>query len=246
MTQLKVRVWGLYKQRIPHDNIIEDWITLSWAAKWLDKPEMMSDILTPDECIKRDDKRILESVWKLIDEADIIVAHNLKKFDIRKLNSRFLINRFMPPAPYGMIDTLIESQKTFAHSSHRLDYLGRLIRNEGKISTDYGLWVRCENGEQQALDYMIKYNREDVTLLEEVYLWMRPWIKAHPNMGVFMELDKPVCRVCGSKNIVSNGSYYTVAGKYRSVRCADCGAVGRMRTNELTNELRKQLVRPIA
>ena len=32
---MEVRVWGLYKQKIPHTNIISDWHFLSWSAKFL-------------------------------------------------------------------------------------------------------------------------------------------------------------------------------------------------------------------
>ncbi|ANS04908.1 DNA polymerase I [uncultured Mediterranean phage] len=240
-----VRVWGLYKQRIPINNVIEDWITLSWAAKWLMNEEIMSDILTPEEVANRDDKRIIKSIWNLIDQADIIIAHNLARFDIRKLNSRFMIHEMKPPSPYQMIDTLTHSQKVAAHTSHKLDWLGQLVRNEGKISTDYELWVRCEKGEQEALDYMLAYNKEDVTLLEEVYLWMRPWMRSHPNIGLYMEMKEPVCSHCGSNNIWEEGYYYTPAGKYASVRC-ECGAIGRIRTSALSAEQSKTLTRSTA
>src|SRR4030042_1280720 len=43
---MRVYVWGLYKQRISHSNIITDWNMLSWAGKWLYNPEVLSDTLT--------------------------------------------------------------------------------------------------------------------------------------------------------------------------------------------------------
>src|SRR5680860_822171 len=76
-----IRVWGLYKQRPNIKQIVKDWIVLSWSAKWLDGTEMMSDILTPKEIKDRDDSRICKSIWKLIDEASIIIAHNCNRFD---------------------------------------------------------------------------------------------------------------------------------------------------------------------
>jgi len=240
-----VRVWGLYKQRIPIDNVVKDWMVLSWAAKWLMGKETMSDILTPEEIERRDDKRICRSIWNLIDQADIIIAHNLIRFDLRKLNSRFMIHGFKPPSPYQTIDTLKHSQKIAAHTSHKLDWLGQLVRNEGKIDTDYGLWVRCEAGEQEALDYMLKYNIEDTGLLEEVYLWMRPWMYSHPNIGLYMDLTEPVCSHCGSNNIWEEGVYYTPAGKYTAVRC-ECGAIGRMRSSLLTLAESRDLTRSTA
>lgn len=242
-----VRVWGLYKQRPNIKQIVQDWIVLSWAAKWLHKPDMMSDILSPKEIRERNDERICKSIWKLIDESDVIIAHNLSRFDIKKLNSRFMIHDMIPPSPYQMIDTLQHSYKIAAHSSHKLDWLGQLVRNEGKINTDYDLWIRCENGEKEALSEILEYNLEDVTLLEEVYLWMRPWMKSHPNIGLYMDLKESVCTNCGSNDIVTTDKpYITAAGKYETIRCNSCGAIGRQRSSTLSIEENKKLIRSVA
>jgi len=227
---MQVRVWGLYKQRIPIDNIVKDWIVLSWAAKWLCDSKIETDILTPEECLDRDDERIIKGIWKLIDKADIVIAHNGKRFDIRKLNSRFIMHGLPKPSPYQVIDTLEHSRKNFAFSSHKLDWLGQLVRNEGKIDTDYELWKRCEAGEPEALVEMLKYNIEDVYLLEEVYLWMRGWMNSHPNMNMYVETNDAVCPNCGHGNLDYNGYYYTPAGKYQAFRCRYCGAIGRQRS----------------
>jgi len=242
-----IRVWGLYKQRPNIKQIVKDWIVLSWSAKWLDKPDIMSDILSPEEIEERDDKRICESIWKLIDEADLIVAHNLLRFDIKKLNSRFMIHDMIPPSPYQTVDTLQHSYKIAAHTSHKLDWFGQLIRNEGKIDTDYELWIRCENGDKEALSEMLAYNIEDTRLLEEVYLWMRPWMRSHPNIGLYMDLKESVCTNCGSNDIVpTNKSYLTAAGVYETIRCKTCGAIGRCRSNMITTDESKRLIRSVA
>ena len=112
-TPMPVWVWDFGKQYVPHTNIVKDksgnqkfWYVLSWAAKWLYDENILSDVLTPEGAVARDDKRILDSVWKLIDEADIVIAHNGDRFDIRKLNARFILNDMNPPSPYKSIDTL--------------------------------------------------------------------------------------------------------------------------------------------
>jgi len=127
---MEVYVWGLYKQYIPHTNIIKDesgnektWYCLSWAAKWLYDETMLSDIVTPDESIARDDSRILKSIWKLIDEADIVIAQNGDKFDIRKLNARFIVNEIYPPSPFRSVDTLKVARREFQFDSNSQDYL---------------------------------------------------------------------------------------------------------------------------
>ena len=98
--------WGRWKQNVSLDQTISEWFMLSWSAKWLNNPNMMSDALTPEEVSREDDARITRSIWHLLNEADIIIAHNGVKFDTPKLNSRFIINGLMPPTPYRQIDTL--------------------------------------------------------------------------------------------------------------------------------------------
>lgn len=90
-------------------------------------------------------------------------------------------------------------------------------------------------GDKEALNYMLKYNKKDVVILEEVYLKLRPWIKNHPNMGNLEGL-KMACSNCGSTKVVStNNYYYTSVGKYKLYKCSHCGALSRSRTKESSN-----------
>jgi len=184
---MEVFVWGLYKQRIPHTNIIKDddgneksWFVISWAAKWLYDEHILSDIVTPSEARGRDDKRILQSIWKLLDEADIVIAHNGDRFDLRKLNARFLDNELNPPSPFKSIDTLKVARRHFAFQSFKQDYLTKHFFLEKKLETNFQLWVDCMKGDQKRLNEMAEYNRHDVMGLEQVYLKIRPYINNHP------------------------------------------------------------------
>lgn len=241
---MEVYVWGLYKQRINHENVIQDWYVLSWAAKWLFSAETMSDVLTPEEAKNGDDKRICKSMWDLFESVDIVCAHNGRRFDIRRLKSRWILHGMKPPSPYQTIDTLLESRKMAAHSSHRLDYLGQIMHNKGKLETDYSLWKRCKHGDPDALFYMEKYNKEDVILLEEVYLSIRGWIKSHPNVGIYMETNESVCPNCGNTHLHEVGDYVTPAGAFRAFRCENptCGAIMRMRISQIPLAKRKNLM----
>ncbi|MBT6047939.1 MAG: hypothetical protein HOG49_14110, partial [Candidatus Scalindua sp.] len=186
-TPMEVFVWQLNSKSnnyISHGNIIEDWNILSWSAKWLYDSKVMSDIQTPREAKNRNDKRISQSIWNILDEADIIIAHNGDRFDIKKLNTRFFMNGLNPPSPYQSIDTLRVAKRSFAFSSNRLDYLGQIMTNKGKLETNFQLWKDCLKGDKSQLDRMLAYNEEDVRLLEEVYVQLRPWVKSHPNMGL--------------------------------------------------------------
>ncbi len=246
-TPMEVYVWGLFGNKyINHGNIIKDWNILSWAAKWLFSADMMSDILTPEEARSRDDKRIMEGIWKLLNEADIVIGHNSRKFDHKKLNTRFIMNNYGPPMPYQTIDTLEVSRRHFNFASNRLDYLGQLMTNKGKIETNFQLWTDCLAGNQEQLDFMKKYNEMDVLLLEEVYVQLRPWIKSHPNMNIYMESTEPGCGNCGSNDVTEGKEYITTANRYMAYRCNNCGAIMRGRISELSKDERKSLLLPVA
>ncbi len=242
----EVYVFFLGKQRINPANVKKDWSILSWSAKWLFDSEIMSERVTTDEAMNREDERILYGLWNLIDEADIIIAHNCVGFDAKKMNARFILNGFNPPMSYQIVDTLTASRKHFGHMSHKLDYLNRLFDISRKIETSRGLWDRCVTGDEDALIEMETYNRGDVVALEELYIILRPWIKSHPNMGLYIDSVGNVCGNCGSGNLDWNGFYYTPAGRFQAYRCISCGAVGRSRYSDLTQEERKELTVSVA
>ena len=250
---MEVLVWGLWKQRISHENVVKDWSLLSWSAKWLHNNEIKSKHVSCKEAKERRDKSIIKDLWHLFDKADIIVAHNGKRFDIRKTNVRFLKNGLRPPMPYRIVDTYIESKRAFAFSSHSQDYLSKILDKSRKLKTEYELWKRCVGVEVnkweqlEALNYMQLYNEQDVVTLEELYLELLPWMKTHPNLGVFPNSKGNVCSKCQSVlEKWDKYSYYTTPmGRYRVYRCKNCGSINRSRLSDLSKEERLKLISPV-
>lgn len=239
--------WGLYNQNINHDFIIRDWFLLTWSAKWFMDKKIMHDSLTSEEAIKGNDKRITKSLWALIDEADIIVAHNLRDFDEKKMNQRFIINGLNPPSPYQTFDTLQHARRNFKFSSNKLDYINNVLGISRKIHTDYTLWLRCLRGEKKAFKEMQDYNDQDVICLEELYLYMRPWMKSHPNIGVFMDRYEGVCAICGSSKVNAIGKEYkTMVGSFSLYKCSHCGGYSRGRTSNIDKDVKKWMNTSIA
>ena len=245
---MTVFTWSLFKPMISPSNIVSDWFIISWSAKWLFNPNTFGDVLTSKEALAKDDKRVVTSLWKLFNEADIVIAHNGNRFDIKKMNARFIMQHLLPPTPYESIDTLLVAKKHFAFSSNKLDYLGHLMARRGKIETNFQLWIDCIAGKKEALEEMFTYNKEDVNILEEVYLQLRPWIKSHPNMGIYTDAHESVCPNCGSTHLDEIGDYTTMAGRFTSFRCMNptCGAIGRMPANNLKLTQRRKLLRSVA
>lgn len=240
---LLASVWGLWKQNVNLDLLVNDWFMLSWSAKWLHDNQVFCGIITPEEVKSENDERITRSLWQFINEADIVIAHNGKKFDVKRVNTRFLFHGLNPPLPYRVIDTLEAVKRTFAISSNRMDYINRFLHLERKMETGGAqLWVKCLKGDPDSLRLMGEYNQQDVIALEQMYLRILAWIPQHPNFNVYTKDNTPVCSNCGSTELTFEGNYYTNVSKFKSYRCTKCGHVGRGRYTELSREKRQSIV----
>ena len=235
--------WSLKQNGyIPHDHIIKEWGILSWATKWLYGSKISSAVVSHKDAKKRVDRSIIQEIWDLVDEADILVAHNLTGFDRKKLNARFIANGLYPTTSCQWVDTLQHSRKEFGFSSHKLDHLSRMFETSQKEKTEHSLWRRCvgKNGagndiadRKAALQEMLHYNKSDIFALEEIYLILLPWMRSHPNMGLYADSDVPLCTNCGFSGLTWKGHYYTPMGKYREFRCNRCHSPGRDRKADM-------------
>lgn len=241
----RAAVWRIFKENVGLDQIENDWYILSFAAKWegdskvhyFDKSRSWQD---------DDDSLLLEPLRVLLDQADIVVAHNGRKFDCPKINARMIINGFDPVSPYRIVDTLDICKKNFAFTSNKLAYISKALGVEEKLShTDfpgYKLWQQCLIGNKKAWKEMKIYNIQDVISLEQVYLKLRPWHGMHPNAGNYSSVIGPVCSKCGSPHLSPRGFTFTQVGKYQRFRCDDCGGWSRDRKTHSTKEQRDALL----
>lgn len=220
---LEVFTWGLWEQQVWIDQIKNDWFMLCWSAKWLFDTEVYWESITSSEALKRDDKRISKSLWKMVDEADIIIAHNWDSFDIKKMNVRFIKNWLWIPSPYITIDTLKTARKTFKMTSNKLNYLCKFLWLNVKKETGwFNLWRESIEWNKKSLDLMLEYCKNDVVILEELYMKLRPYIKNHPNLNLYSEWE--VCKNCWSLKLKWWKTYSTTNSKYKSAQCQDCWA----------------------
>jgi len=241
---IRAYVWSIWNVNIGVNQIQSDWFCLTWAAKWLFEDKVYSARLKPEEVKAENDKRIIQGIWRLINEADIVIAHNGEKFDIPKINTRFVINGLEPPLPYQQIDTLKHIRRQFGFTSNKLDYVNKLLNLERKKETNFELWENCMKGNANALREMEEYNVQDVRILEETYLLIRAWIKPHPNMGLFILDEKEErCPSCGSAELKDMGKlYFTTANTYELRKCGNCGAASRKRLSEVKINQKRHLL----
>jgi DNA polymerase III epsilon subunit-like protein len=242
---LKGYAWDTWKTDITPVQLIDDWIICSWAAKDLMREEVRSDVLTPREAKNRNDKRIIKSLWKEFENASILIGHNIVNFDIPKSNTRFLYYRMNPPAPYRAIDTYRILKYNFRFTYNRLNFINGTLGLTEKVDNEgFPLWIKCSEGDPQALDDMRQYNCGDILSEEELYLAIRGWDNRSPNIGLFFDDAKNHCKNCGSENLEDlDKPYRTQIGEYQAKRCGDCGAINRCAKSSISKQKRESLLR---
>jgi hypothetical protein len=241
---IQASVWRLFKENIGINQIEQDWYVLSWAAKWYHEDGVMYEDKS-DSWNTEDDSELLKEIWRLLDEADIIITQNGKRFDEKKLNARFLLNDMKPPSSYRHIDTLEIAKRHFGFSSNKLEYMtDKLCKKYKKLKhknyPGFELWKFCLKGDGLAWKEMQDYNINDVLSLEELYTILRPWYKAHPNLNLYYSDNEVRCK-CGSTNFEHNGYHYTNLSKFNRFQCVDCGGEVRDRVNLLPKNKRETL-----
>lgn len=223
-------VWGVYQTNAVE--IREHWHLLSYAARWYGQGRAWvrgnDDFGTPTN-----DRRLLKELHGLLDEADIVVAHNGVDFDLKKITARFIVHGFNPPSPYKIVDTKRAVKQVAGFSSNRLDWLcsqldiGRKIKHEG-----FEMWKGCLRGEPKWWAKMKRYNLHDVRLLEELYTRIAPWIK-QPNAALYHDGETCVNPACGSTDIhIYPRLYYANTRAYKRMQCRACGKWARATISE--------------
>lgn len=204
-----------------------EWYLFSVSWKWLGEKRTHCKALTDYPNFKKDitdDKELVKLTWELLNEADIVIAHNADAFDNKKANARIAFYGMTPPAPYKTVDTLRVARRYFKFTSNRLDDLCQFLGIGEKMETPKGLAKRCVQGERKAFKIMKDYNKMDVIILENLYLKLLPWINNHPPRGT-MEGRPDHCDNCGyDKMHQHTKKTYAKRGWKQQYKCPNCGA----------------------
>lgn len=235
-TRLLFGGWGMFNQNFSIDQIEEDWELLSYSAKWMDDDEVMYSDIT-----EKSEKEILEELHSLFNEADFMIAHNGRRFDLKKIRARMIINGLTPHSPVRVIDTLEIAKKEFGFTSNKLQYLTQTLC-KSKVKSAHGkfpgylLWKEFLKGNQEAIDEMRDYNIIDVESLEELYLIIAPWSNSLPNFDIYNTQ-------CVDMSVWEPDGYHcSNLGKYERFRHKVTGQYRRGRKNLLSKEKREQLL----
>lgn len=211
-----------YRISIDYDNIVKERAIICAAWKWAGDKKVHAEAWNEQQ----DDKAILEAFLEDAHAADEIVAHNGDKFDLPWIKTRCLHHGLQTFPKYNTIDTLQWARRNFYFNSNRLNYLGKFLGIGGKIETHFGLWkaVVLDNDRDQ-LAKMVRYNKRDVGLLEQVYDRLSAHVSPKTHIGVLNGGDKWMCAYCGSEDVrVNKTRRVTMAGTVqKQMHCGHCG-----------------------
>lgn len=243
LAPLQVDTWDIWQQNIGLNQIRRDRFILSFAAKWWGQKE----VIYHDQSKRRNianDKPLCQELWRLIDEADILIGHNIKRFDEKVIYSRFVTHGLPRPSKCRVIDTILLTKKHFSFISNSLEYLtSRLCKTHKKKKSrkfiGHELWTEVLHGNPKAWKEFRAYNIGDVLSTEELWEKLEPYDNSI-NFSVYG--DNPagkICRCGGS--FKQNGTSVKNLAIYRRYRCTKCGAESRGGENLLEGDRKKIL-----
>jgi hypothetical protein len=235
-------VWGLWNQNVGLNQLRESTRMISVGAKWHGdkKVHFFSDYHDGHQ-------EMVEAIFELINEADVVIHFNGTKFDMRHLRREFLQADLGPHRPVAEIDLLRVVKNRFLLPSNKLQYVStELLKLEGKTQhSGHTLWVNCMavleelkkpeaqrdpgvlDAGKRAWAMMKRYNIQDVRLTEVVYDKLRPYMQNHPSWVLHADdgdTDAISCTNCGSENWQRRGFKATLQSVFQQYQCKDCRA----------------------
>lgn len=187
-----------YKLNISPENIIKERAIICVSYKWLGEEQVYN--LSWDK--NQNDKFLIEQFVEVLNEADLIVAHNGDRFDLKWLKTRALFHRIPMLPNYKQFDTLKLVKSKLNLNSNRLDYIAKYLGFEGKNKTSIDLWMdivykNCKT----AMNTMLDYCDEDVRQLEKVYKELRYLDNPRLHEGVIQGKIKQTSPITGGTDI---------------------------------------------
>lgn len=223
-------VYGLYDQNIPIHSVVQNPRMIAFTAKWYGKKKIYAF-----SEYHQSRQEMLEQMHEMLEEADVVVGWNSKRFDVKWVNSEFMVEGMKPPSPYKHLDLFTETRRVARFLSYKLDYVSKRLLDDQKI--DYNMlrmWEKVsdplttEAERKREWNAMIRYARKDTALLEPLFEKLLPWIKMpHP-----VSSNPDACHNCGGR-LRTNGQAKTLYSVYERLRCVECGKShrGMARTN---------------
>jgi hypothetical protein len=220
---------------IHYESVIREPRTTIVCAKWYDSP----DIIRLAEWDKGGRGLFLKRVFRLVQEADIIVGHNVDNADIPWLMGDFYMPRIghkhrpnLPVMPTPRtVDTLKPLRQKFKSGAQfkGLDAMCQILGLPSKTDRyDREAMERAIDGSVEDRESLTDYCAGDVIAGQWIYDWERPHIKNHPALFVDGQDRLDTCWPCGNPTEPIAKRWVANLLTYSMRRCVACGWHGRL------------------
>jgi predicted PolB exonuclease-like 3'-5' exonuclease len=190
--------WGTGKQFLSADQLIEPQKIISLHWSWEDEEEVHNMDWGLD---KQCDKAIVKKIIKLFDQADEIVAHNGRKFDLKKVYGRAMFHNVKMASDYHhkMLDTMLMVKSVAYLPSYSLKFCCKHFNLPLKLSSGGSeTWDLVQfHKDQKALDHLLHYGDGDIVSMKALFHYIRPYTKHKTHYAVLRGDEKFNCPECG-------------------------------------------------
>lgn len=172
-----------------------------------------------------DDGELVAAAYAVLSEADAIVTHYGKKFDLPFFNARAIFHGFPPLPNIPHIDTKNVASRNLKLFSNSLNEIALFFGLEEKHTTGAQLWDGVRFRDQDSMDKMSAYCAQDVEVLHQVYDKLLPLMKNIPNYNLFTGDESRKCPSCGGIHLHKHGKKVTKTSVLQRYQCQDCGSI---------------------
>jgi hypothetical protein len=205
--------YDLWGANISPDKIVEPARLLCWAGKWYGKSSVIFASEYHDGV-----ESMLDQLWQVLDEADIIVTYNGVRHDLPIILRTLLENGYPPPSPWHDIDLYQVVKRRYKFASNRLGYVTQALGLETKLETGVAqLWKKVLDEDDKAWSAFRRYNKQDTIVTELLFRALLPIIKM-PHLGLWSG-DMSSCPRCGSMELTPAGIVTTKTSAYMKCVC---------------------------
>ena len=167
-TEISKSLYFNYGAKVPSkylriDDIVHEYYMICWSASYIGQDKVFSDCVSPTEARKWSDKKILKKLRDLMASADIIAGHNIDAYDMKRINTRLLLNGLEPVQGKKTLDTLKIARQKFTFESNKLDYISQRLGFRPKDDITNADWLNIvKTGDGETLRKVDIYCQGDV------------------------------------------------------------------------------------
>lgn len=217
-SRIPALVWWTGKQYVSHDQLRDEAKIITIAYKWLGDDDIT--VLTWDK--NQSDKNLLKEFLNVYNSADMVVGQNNDRFDNRWINARaakygFYVNTFV-----RSFDIQKEAKRLFRLPSYSMKYIAKFFGLELKMEHEgIIMWDKIQFGnleeQKEYLQKMCDYNKQDIVVTEEMFLYLRKYMGHKMHFGVLNGEEKWTSPSSGSKNVELIKTTVTPAGTIQRI-----------------------------